>query len=592
MAKNGSTEVAVTSWDTLKFSWWENSQSVDSNNTIIGWKMELIAGSYGYIASTALKQWNVTVNGSTYNGMISVGIANNTTKTLAYGTTTIKHNIDGTKTFAYSFSQSFSGITFDDTALGVVSGSGSGTLDTIPRASDFTVSNGTLGVAQSINVTRQSTAFTHGLTYSCGSVKTQLIAAWNTAAETISFTPPIDLAWQAPNGNRVWVDIHLQTYDSAGRPIGNTVTKGVWMTIPESLKPSCSVSVSDPTGYAAKYGAYIQGQSKLTITVNPTSSYGSQVIQYTATTDGNTFTKSDVLTEVQTFTTPVIQSTGTLTIDATVTDTRGRSGSGSNRVTVLPYARPVINTLKVHRCDADGTENDRGLYSKVTYGYTIESLYGKNGMSGYIQYKKTSETEYTSVELPTEYSVIEGTYIFAADDGSTYDVQLLIADSFTSVGHKTTLSTAFSLIHYAPSGKGITFGGIRDNDSFNIVGMPFKIDDIDVDYIVEQGESDGWFYRKWNSGFAECWKIYYGYGITSAKNNYSGFYYSETISVNFPFTFSNLPTVTVDGGSVNYMNFVRVFGKYSDKASFSVVSLMDAGNIDVTVDIKAIGRWK
>jgi hypothetical protein len=212
-------------------------------------------------------------------------------------------------------------------------------------------------------------------------------------------------------------------------------------------------------------------------------------------------------------------------------------------------------------------------------------------MSGFIQYKKTTETEYTSQGLPTAFTVTNGSYIFAADDGSTYDVQLLIADGFVSVGHRTTLSTAFSLIHYAPSGKGITFCGIRNNDAFNIVDMPFKIDDVDVDYIVEQGEVDGWFYRKWNGGFAECWKVYYG-SVNSAKTNYSGFYYSETVSVPFPFTFTNLPTVTVDGGSVTYMNFVRVFGKYSDKASFSVVSMMNAGTVDITVDIKAIGRWK
>jgi hypothetical protein len=212
-------------------------------------------------------------------------------------------------------------------------------------------------------------------------------------------------------------------------------------------------------------------------------------------------------------------------------------------------------------------------------------------MSGFIQYKKTTETEYTSVELPTAFSATNSAHIFAADDGSTYDVQILIADSFVSVGHRTTLSTAFSLIHYAPSGKGITFGGIRNNDAFNIVDMPFRINDVDVDYIVEQGEIDGWFYRKWNGGFAECWKIYYGQ-VNSGNTNYSGFWYSETVTVPFPFTFTNLPTVTVDGGSVTYMNFVRVFGKYSDKASFTVVSMTNAGTVDVTVEIKAIGRWK
>lgn len=584
MATNGSKTVAVTNWDSLVFSWVVSGQSVVNNTSTVAWTLKLVSTSSGAISSTASKSWVVNVNGNQYSGTNTVGISANSTKILASGTTVIKHNDDGSKFFDYSFSQYF-GITFNGSTIGSVGGSGSGTLDTIPRASNFTVSDGTLGVSHTISVKRNSTAFTHGITYSCGGVSTQLVCAWNTTAESVKFTFPVDLAWQAVNGNRVWVDIHLQTYHTDGTPIGNTITKGVWMTIPASVKPSCTVAVSDPTGYAAKFGAYIQGQSKIAIKVTPTTAYGSNITGCLVLADGHRFTTAEV-------TTPVVQSTGNVEVYADVTDTRGRLGSASTTVNVLPYTQPVITMLKVHRCDADGTENHRGLYAKVTYGYTIDTLGGKNGMSGFIQYKKTTDTEYTSVKLATSFNVTNGTYIFAADDGSAYDVQLLIADSIVSVGHRTAVSTAFSLIHYAASGKGITFGGIDNRDGFHIMNIPFTIEGVEVDYIVEQGEVDGWFYRKWNGGFAECWKVYYGTGINSAKNNYSGFYYSETISVPFPFTFTNLPTVTVDGGSVNYINFVRVFGKYSDKASFTVVSMVNAGNIDVTVDIKAIGRWK
>lgn len=34
-----------------------------------------------------------------------------------------------------------------------------------------------------------------------------------------------------------------------------------------------------------------------------------------------------------------------------------------------------------------------------------------------------------------------------------------------------------------------------------------KIDNLGVDYIVEQGTSGIWTYRKWNSGISECWGI-------------------------------------------------------------------------------------
>ena len=104
MAKSGSTSVAVTNYDTLKFTWTEKSQSIANNTTTIEWKLQLVAGSYGYINSTVSKSWSVTVNGVKYSGSNTVGIANNTTKTLASGTTTIAHATDGSKQFSYSFS--------------------------------------------------------------------------------------------------------------------------------------------------------------------------------------------------------------------------------------------------------------------------------------------------------------------------------------------------------------------------------------------------------------------------------------------------------------------------------------------------------
>lgn len=113
------------------------------------------------------------------------------------------------------------------------------------------------------------------------------------------------------------------------------------------------------------------------------------------------------------------------------------------------------------------------------------------------------------------------------------------------------------------------------------------------DFVIEQGESDGWFYRLWNSGIAECWKLYYENGVNAAATHYNGFYYSSGIQVYFPFTFTNLPTVTLDGGSTAHMNFVRKFGNYNNHVNFVVVGLAsDATNVNITVDIRAIGKWR
>ena len=576
MASGGTLTTSSYEGRRLQLRWDQVSQDIVNNTTTIKWTLSGTGeASAGYYMAGNFK---VVIDGTTvYSSADRIELYNGTV--VATGTYTIRHNADGTRQFTVYAEAGIYNVAVN------CKGEGVATLNNIPQVADFTVTDGTLGVPHTISITRKNTAFTHGVTYSCGSVATQLIIPWNSTTASVSFTFPVDLAWQAPNGNKVWVDIHLQTYRSDGTTVGNVITKGVWMIIPDSVKPTCTVEVSDPTGYADKFGAFIQGQSQMAIKVTPTTAYGSAISGYLITADGKRFTTAEA-------TTSVILSSGTVEVYADVTDTRGRLGATSTQVTILPYTQPKITMLKVHRCKQDGTEDDRGSYAKVTYSYDVDPLDGKNGMSMFIQYKKTTDTQFTSVELPGGFSAENRTFIFEADDAYAYDVQLLLADSLVSVGHSTTISTGFTLIHYGASGKSITFGGIDSTEGVHIMNLPFTIDGVDVDYIVEQGTDTGWYYRKWNSGVAECWKTFQQNGIKSSNTNYSGFHYSEAISVYFPFEFVEAPTVTVDGGSMAYMNFVRVFYRYGHGVSFVVVSMIDNGYVDVIVDVKAIGRWK
>ena len=136
MALSGSKTVAVTSYDSLKFSWEETSIVVDDNYSNVSWKLQLISTAYGAISSSASKEYLVTINGTKFEGTNTIGIGNNATKTLASGSLKIYHNTDGSKTFSYSFMQEFA-ITFSGTYYGVKSGSGSGTLTNIARGASI-----------------------------------------------------------------------------------------------------------------------------------------------------------------------------------------------------------------------------------------------------------------------------------------------------------------------------------------------------------------------------------------------------------------------------------------------------------------------
>lgn len=73
-----------------------------------------------------------------------------------------------------------------------------------------------------------------------------------------------------------------------------------------------------------------------------------------------------------------------------------------------------------------------------------------------------------------------------------------------------------------------------------------KIDELGADYVIEQGKSGEWWYRKWNSGRCEC-------GIDSktfeTKKSYDwggkGYLCGSWSFPAYPFAFSQPPFVTI-----------------------------------------------
>ena len=131
--ESGYKDYAATAFDTVRFAWSEKERSIENNYTVVTWSLQLIAGSAGYISSTASKDWAVNVNGVEYYGKNTISIGNNQTKTLASGETVITHDADGRKTFSYYFTQYFK-MTFNNQYIDYVKGDGTGTLTDIPRA--------------------------------------------------------------------------------------------------------------------------------------------------------------------------------------------------------------------------------------------------------------------------------------------------------------------------------------------------------------------------------------------------------------------------------------------------------------------------
>lgn len=104
-----------------------------------------------------------------------------------------------------------------------------------------------------------------------------------------------------------------------------------------------------------------------------------------------------------------------------------------------------------------------------------------------------------------------------------------------------------------------------------------------TDWVVEQGENDGWTYRIWSSGIKECW-------LTGSKENmdftqatlHSGFYYF-VFSRNFPLEFTEPPCAFADGGSTDIINFLRIAAVTTTRVSLWALCLENKDS-DTTIN--------
>lgn len=454
MATSGSTSVAVTSWNTLKFSWTEKSQSVAGNTTTISWKLELIAASSGRINSSASKDWSVTVNGNDYSGTNTVGVAANATKTLASGTTVIKHTADGTKKFSYSFSQEF-GITFSGSTIGTKSGSGSGTLDTIPRATtpSLGTSSVNMGSAVTIDLPRASSGFTHDLAYSFEGGAYVTIDTG--VGASYSWTTP-DLASKIPNKTSGTVTVRCIT--KSGSTTVGTKTDSMTLKVPTNVVPTISaVAVSEAVaGLAAQFGAYIQSKSKLSVKVTAAGAKGSTIKSYKTTLQGSTYTQAA-------FTTGLLTGAGNLSMVTTVTDSRGRTAKKATTVKVLAYTKPQIQALAAYRYNAAGAPAEDGEYIGVDYAYSVPALGGGNTAAMTLAYKRSTEadTEYTTMLTSTateaDTTVLPTDLTFSTD--YSYTVRLTVVDYFGAKVERTwPLPSGAVVLDILADGTGLSIG--------------------------------------------------------------------------------------------------------------------------------------
>ena len=393
---------------------------------------------------------------------------------------TIPHNADGTKSVNISHSY-FIDNTYSPKSVSI---SGTITLDSIPRASQPTLSASSIPMGDAVTVytNRVSGSFTHTIEYAFGSA-TGTIATG--VADSISWTLPKALANQIPNTTSGTGTITCHTYNG-GILIGSK-TVGFTATVPDTaeFRPSFSsvthVELTTSPAVATIVGKYVQNLSNIRLIVaGAAGAYGSSISSYTISYNSSNYGSSQIDTGF-------IAWSGNSNVVATITDSRGRTFSNISSPLVLnalSYSVPTISAFTIQRCLSNGTIDPLGTYAKVVRSGSASSLLNgteKNTIAAKVYYKDragVSPANFTEITNMTVAATATLTAVGSTPIVSTsaialatksYDFKLEIVDKFYTTASLQVLGTGAAIMSWSNTGVGI--GKIHQSGALDVAGQ-------------------------------------------------------------------------------------------------------------------------
>lgn len=279
----------------------------------------------------------------------------------------------------------------------------------------------------------------------------------------------------------------------------------------------------------------------------------------------------------------------------------------------LAYTKPRITGISVSRCNSAGTLTDSGTYALVKFTWACDKTVSKIEVKFAVSSTGavSSDSTFSPSGTSGTFSQVVGSGNISAD--KTYTVTIYVSDTTGSTTVTRTLGGTAYTVDYLSGGNGVafgkpaeldgtldsnfaarfrgdvdiegdtyvdyleassifstgdgyfegglsceedaTFGGnasiagdVRITGSLCIYGVAGTTDTI-ADYVIAYGTSGIWRYRKWDSGYAECFGVK-SVSVSSSTSTTWGNLYTTGVVVgaqSYPFTFTSVPVEVITG---------------------------------------------
>lgn len=491
----------------LKYHWSRASYSVENNTSTISWTITTdgsMTSGWWYKAGPIVMTMTAT-NGSftsgssSYSNSSRIQLRGGGTQ-VAAGTAVLTHNATGVGSFSVSMSAA---IYYTSTN---VSGSGTASLETIPRATvpTFSSNPSNIGTALTITLNRASSSFTHTVKYSFGSLSNQQIGTGIGASTT--WTPPVSLGNQIPNSTSGTCVITVDTYN--GSALIGTTNTNLTLTVPDTdaWRPTNTTGFTstNSVGYLDIISAV-----KATVTgLSTAAKNGASVKTVSLTFQGKTYT-SNITNETQIIiTSENCSGVGSNTAVTRVTDSRGLYKESSKTITVLSYSLPTVNLTLMRVSEAAGTnQNETGSYMRVTLSASVANVSGNSVSAKTLTYKIGNGSEQSVSISSLPYDSATGSANISVSNSISCTVTATITDTAggtTSVIQ--TLPVGFKTLDFLAGGKGINIGSTAVNENLAINrdvmlgGKVYRKNIFQIDTSIAYGTSNNIVYADSGDG--------------------------------------------------------------------------------------------
>lgn len=436
MSSNGSFNTNSYDGRHVQFSWNVASQSVANNNTTINWSISAVGGRSSWYKSNPT---GVYINGNCvyYNGTRVQQYKG----TIASGSYTIGHNSEGNASFSASVSSAIYSASVN------CNGSGSWSLPQIARASqpscitwpNTTENIGDIGSTITIHMNSHSSAFTHTVRYSFYDLNETIATG---VKDNCRWTIPDSFYSKMPNLNSSWGTIYADTYNGSTK-IGT-----------KSVKFTCHVSNANPTINKIDYydsnkkttditkdnQIIIRNNSKLEFKLTNLSALkyatlSKAEILLNGITKSATLSGSSVPSQVINF--GIVNSSSNLTASISIIDSRGNRTSYSKDITIADWVQPsaIINCQR---------ENNFYSTTHLTVDGSISSINDKNVIKIQYQYKKTTDTNYSTLNTIQDNTQTS----FEIDNKFAWDIRVIVSDLIGSTTYNLFVDKGIPIVYF------------------------------------------------------------------------------------------------------------------------------------------------